>query len=685
MAKIKNLISKQGYDWKFSTVGGVTRVNIENGQDIAHLSELDQKLWTVLSCPVKGLEFDERTLALLDTDHDGKLRVHEVVAASQWLCKVLADMDYLVEGRDSITFGAIRQDTDEGKQVVEAAKMILAKLDVNKDEISLADVKAYMDVYEEKCKAEYSAGETEPYEPPYGEGSDAAEAAVNAVRQKIADWFMRCKLVQFDEDAAGALDVQVEKIAAISAGNLNDSVGEISAYPLARPRKEGLLPLAEGLNPAWQAPMAAVVAAVPELQGKDSVSEEEWNAVVAKVDAYTAWKAAGETAMNEAIATKLGEHAAAIEPVERLLRYCRDYFRLLHNYVVFKDFYRRDDKFLAVFQAGKLYIDQRCCDLCVKVTDMPRSTGTAGKSGIYLLYCHCVAKSGGAQMDIVAALTDGEIGGLHEGKNAIFYDRTGQDWDATITKIVDNPISVRQAFWSPYRKFGNWVTEKITKSASEKESKQFDEMTTKADSASTNLTAKPEDAAAEKKPAAPFDIAKFAGIFAAIGLAFGAIGAALGMLGGFIVEKWYNVIILVAAVVLLISGPSMLLAWLKLRKRNLGPVLNANGWAINSDVKINTTFGKTLTSMAKYPKVVAKDPFADKKMPWWQKCLIWLGVLAVLFLLVFRLTQHRWVWQPKPVEPVAEVVDSVAPEAEAVQATADTVTVEAQAEEAPAE
>ena len=685
MAKIENLISKQGYDWKFSTVGGVTRVNIENGQDIAHLSELDQKLWTVLSCPVKGLEFDERTLALLDSDHDGKLRVHEVVAASQWLCKVLADMDYLVEGRDSITFGAIRHDTDEGKQVVEAAKMILGKLDVNKDEISLADVKAYMDVYEEKCKAEYSAGETEPYEPPYGEGSDAAEAAVNAVRQKIADWFMRCKLVQFDEDAAGALDVQVEKIAAISAGNLNDSVGEISAYPLARPRKEGLLPLAEGLNPAWQAPMAAVVAAVPELQGKDSVSEEEWNAVVAKVDAYTAWKAAGETAMNEAIAAKLGEHAAAIEPVERLLRYCRDYFRLLHNYVVFKDFYRRDDKFLAVFQAGKLYIDQRCCDLCVKVTDMPRSTGTAGKSGIYLLYCHCVAKNGGAQMDIVAALTDGEIGGLHEGKNAIFYDRAGNDWDATITKIVDNPISVRQAFWSPYRKFGNWVTDKITKSASEKESKQFDEMTTKADSASTNLTAKPEDAAAEKKPAAPFDIAKFAGIFAAIGLAFGAIGAALGMLGGFIVAKWYNVIILVAAVVLLISGPSMLLAWLKLRKRNLGPVLNANGWAINSDVKINTTFGKTLTSMAKYPKVVAKDPFADKKMPWWQKCLIWLGVLAVLFLLVFRLTQHRWVWQPKPVEPVAEVVDSVAPEAEAVQATADTVTVEAQAEEAPAE
>ena len=288
-------------------------------------------------------------------------------------------------------------------------------------------------------------------------------------------------------------------------------------------------------------------------------------------------------------------------------------------------------------------------------------------------------------MDIVAALTDGEIGGLHEGKNAIFYDRQGNDWDATVTKIVDNPISVRQAFWSPYRKFGNWVTEKITKSASEKESKQFENMTAKADTASTNLTAAPAEGAApaaDAKKAAPFDIAKFAGIFAAIGLAFGAIGAALGMLGGFITAKWYNVILLVAAVVILISGPSMLLAWLKLRKRNLGPVLNANGWAINSNVKVNTTFGKTLTSMAKYPKIVANDPFADKKMPWWQKCLIWLVVLAVAFLLVFRLTQHRWVWQPKPVaEVVAEAVEEPvqaeeAPVVEASDADAEVAVAE---------
>ena len=686
MAKIKKIIGKEGYDWKFSTVGGVTRVNIESGADIAHLDELDQKLWTVLSCPVKGLEFDERTLSMMDADKDGKIRVNEVVAVSQWLKKVLLDMDYLLDGKDMVHFSTVNGESEEGKQVLEAARLILGKLGLDKQEICLQDVNDYLAVYEEKCKAEYTAAESEPYEPPYGEGSDAAEAAVNAVRTKVADWFMRCKLVQFDEDAAGALDVQVEKIAAISGGNLSDNVAEISAYPLARPQREAMLPLAKGINPAWQGAMATLAGAVSDFAGKESISEDEWNAVVAKIDAYTAWKAAGETAMNEAIAAQLAEHAAAIEPVEKLLRYCRDYYRLLHNYVVFKDFYRRDDKTLAVFQAGKLYIDQRCCDLCVKVSDMGKSTASAGKSGMYLIYCHCVAKNGGAQMDIVAALTDGEIGGLHEGKNAIFYDRQGNDWDATVTKIVDNPISVRQAFWSPYRKFGNWVTDKITKSASEKESKQFDEMTSKADTATTNLTVKTEGAEAEakanEKKAQMFDIAKFAGIFAAIGLAIGAIGGALAALGGFVTDKWYNVILLVAAIVILISGPSMLLAWLKLRKRNLGPVLNANGWAINSNVKVNTTFGKTLTSMAKYPKVVMKDPFAEKKMAWWKKCLIWLVVLAAVFVVGFKLTQHRWVWEPKPVEeqPVAEAVEEAPAAPAEVAEPAAPATEEASAE-----
>ena len=687
---INKLMGKDAYEWKFSTVGGVTRVNIETGADVAHLNELDQKLWTVLSCPVSGLEFDEKTLRLMDSNNDGRIRVGEVVAASQWLTKVLKDMNYLLEGKDCIDFSQVQADSDEGKEVLESAKLILKQLGAEKESISLADVAEYMAGYEEKCKAEYTAANPDPFEPPYGDKSDDAEAAVNALRAKVADWFMRCKLVQFDEEASGVLDVQVEKIASISANNLAASTAEIADYPLARPSKEALLPLNGGINPAWQGQFATLKALVLDVDfaGKESISEEEWNGVLAKVDAYTAWKAAGETAMNEAVAEQLKVHSAAIEPVEKLLRLCRDFFKLLRNFVVFKDFYNRAPGTEAIFQAGVLFVDQRSCELCVKVSDMPKHLATAGKSGLYLLYCHCVSKVLGKEMDIAAAVTDGDIKELHEGKNAVFYDRAGNDWDATITKIIDNPISIRQAFWSPYRKFGNWITEKITKNAQEKEAKQFENMTAKADETSTSLTAKPDDAAAaaakaDEKKAQVFDIAKFAGIFAAIGLALGAIGAALATLGGFIMDKWYNIILLVAAVVIFISGPSMLLAWLKLRKRNIGPLLNANGWAINSVVKINTTFGQTLTSMAKFPKVVGKDPLADKKMAWWKKCLIWIVLLAALFVVVFRLVEHRWVWEPKPVE-VEEVVVEEAVAEDAVAAEAPVVADEA-TEEAPVE
>ena len=684
MAKKNKIVSPSGYEWKFSMVGGVARVNIETADDIAHLYELDQKLWTVLSCPVKGLEFDEKTLAMLDSDKDGRIRVNEVVAAAEWLKKVLRDLNYLLKGNDTIAFSDVQSDTEEGKQVLDAARLILKALGVEKEEISLAEVAEYMAVFEEKCKAEYTAQNAEPFEPPFGEKSEDAEAAVNAVRAKVADWFMRCKLVQFDEESAAALDVQVEKIAAISDSNLSDNVAEIATYPLARPSKEAMLPLVEGLNPAWK----AAIASVKELAGieADSINEEDWNALLAKVDAYTEWKTAGETAMNEAIAARLEEHSAAFAPVEKLLRLCRDFVNLLHNYVVFRDFYDRHDGTEAVFQAGQLYIDQRCCDLCVKIADMPKQLASAGLSGMYLLYCHCVSKTKAEEMDIAAVVTAGDIRNFREGKNGVFYDRQGQDWDATVTKIIDNPISVGQAFFTPYRKFGNWVTDKISKSAEEKESKQFDNMTAKADTASTDLTAKaadgkPADPAAAPKPA--FDIAKFAGIFAAIGLAIGALGVALAAVAKFLVDKWYNPIIAVALVVILISGPSMLLAWLKLRRRNLGPVLNANGWAINSMVKVNTTFGATLTSVAQYPKVVGKDPFAEKKMAWWKKLLIWLVVLAAIALAAFKLTQHRWPWQPEPVATeVVEAVEAPAP-AEAPVPVAEEAAPDA--EEAPAE
>ena len=210
-------------------------------------------------------------------------------------------------------------------------------------------------------------------------------------------------------------------------------------------------------------------------------------------------------------------------------------------------------------------------------------------------------------MTIVAAMTVGEIRNLKVGKNALFYDRQGRDWEAEVVKIIDNPISIGQAFWSPYRKLGEWVSGLITKSAAEKEKKSFADMTAK-------LQTPP--AAGQTSQPAPFDIAKFAGIFAAIGMAIGALGTFLtGLLDevGKIAENgWWAIPALIICILLAISGPSMVLAWMKLRKRNLAPLLNANGWAVNADAIVNVLFGNTLTEQAQYPIMKLKDPFQKK-------------------------------------------------------------------------
>ena len=79
------------YNWSFANVGGVTRVRIQSADDIRHLAELDKKMWTVLSCPVNGLEISADSLSLMDTDGDGKLRLKEVVATAEYLCASLKD------------------------------------------------------------------------------------------------------------------------------------------------------------------------------------------------------------------------------------------------------------------------------------------------------------------------------------------------------------------------------------------------------------------------------------------------------------------------------------------------------------------------------------------------------------------------------------------------------------------
>ncbi len=356
------------------------------------------------------------------------------------------------------------------------------------------------------------------------------------------------------------------------------------------------------------------LATLPADAAVPGMTEEKFAEMGKQIADYEAGKAAAEGANAAALAAAQAQY----KPLEKLLLLCRDFVTLLRNFVSFQDFYAKRGKALlgrgnaqdtpwAIFQAGTLVIDQRACNLCMKVSDMGKHNTQAPDSGMFLIYCNCKHQATGQTMTIVAAMTVGEIRNLKVGKNALFYDRQGRDWEAEVVKIIDNPISIGQAFWSPYRKLGEWVSGLITKSAAEKEKKSFADMTAK-------LQTPP--AAGQAAQPAPFDIAKFAGIFAAIGMAVGALGTFLTSLlsevGKFAENGWWAIPTLIICILLAISGPSMVLAWMKLRKRNLAPLLNANGWAVNADAIVNVLFGNTLTEQAQYPIMKLKDPFQKK-------------------------------------------------------------------------
>ena len=306
----------------------------------------------------------------------------------------------------------------------------------------------------------------------------------------------------------------------------------------------------------------------------------------------------------------------SIRSVERLVRYQRDLFKLANNFVSFREFYSGKKK--AIFQVGTLYLDGRSCELCIKVEDVNAHATYSNSSGVCLAYCQLERNGGAEKMSIAAAFTAGDSDFLMVGRHGIFYDRKGQDWNATIVRISDHPISIRQAFWSPYKKLTKMIGEQMQKLAASRANAVENKMATTVANAPNAVAAVPTPPAIPVKP--PFDVGKFAGIFAAIGLAIGAIGGILAtVVGGILSLEFWQIPLAVIGLMLTISLPSMVLAWFKLKRRNLGPILDACGWAINARVLINIPFGTSLTALPILPSGAHRslvDPYAEEKSVW---------------------------------------------------------------------
>ncbi|MCC7398515.1 MAG: hypothetical protein IT455_15705 [Planctomycetes bacterium] len=706
--------TRSTHRWSFYRAGGVDQVRLDKGADILNLDQLDQKLWVALSCPVKGLEIDTRMLELLDCDGDATVRPPEIIAAVRWLREVLQNADSVAKGQDGVPLASLRTDTSEGKAVLASAKHILKSLGKESPVITVADAEQTAEVFakarrngdgvvppeavedgkaaavaseivaclggaaDRSGKPGFDQGRLDAFYAacadfdawqkkaegdaktvlPFGADTAAAYAAFTAVKAKIDDYFGRCRLAAFDPRALAAVNREQAAYIDAAAKDLSITADEVAHFPLAMVEADKPLPLGKGVNPAWAQKVAAFRDAC--CKGKDTLGEADWAALCGRFAGYAGWQGSkagaaieglGITRVRQILAGKekallqqaisddlaVAGEVDGMTRVEKLARLHRDFHTLLNNYVSFTDFYARRG---AIFQSGTLYLDGRACDMCFHVADAGKHAKMAPMSNAYLAYVDCT-RPGGEKMSVACAFTAGDSDNLFEGRNGIFYDRKGKDWNATITKIVSNPISIRQAFWSPYKKVLRSIQEAIAKKAAD---------------ADANATGKLGAAAAAAGDAAKTGAAppkpKFeVGTIAALGVAVSGIaGVFTALLTGFLdLGAWIPLGIV--GILLAISGPSMFIAWLKLRQRNLGPILDANGWAVNTLTRVNIPLGGSLTELPKIPAGSERsltDPYAPKKSPW-PKVIFVLVLLGLVGFGLYRLNfLHQWLPQYFP-------------------------------------
>jgi hypothetical protein len=700
--------STKEHRFSFYRAGGVDQVRLDDGEDILNLDQLDQKLWVALSCPVSGLEFDKRTLELLDSDGDLHVRPPEILATCRWLRLVLKSANDLVAGKSEVSLANIRTDTEEGRALLASAERALVLIDAkesrtfcaedavaaagkldqaewNGDGVVPPDVikdaadravaeeivtclggvadrsgktginQDLLDQFFEACAAFdtwVKAGEADAKGTrPFGAETESAVAAMDRVQGKIDDYFARCRLAAFDARALTALNREEKDYFTALAGDISLEAKEVAHFPISGIAPGKPLDLRNGVNPAWAGALDTFRTLC--LAGKESLEESAWVALRERVAGHRAWLATKAGCCVESLGiarvrailagkSKAGlkaaiDHDLSIAPeidgltnVEKLGRLQAHFHRLLNNYVSFTDFYARRG---AIFQAGTLHLDGRELDLCFHVNDGAKHTSLAAMAKIYLAYVDCKGKNG-ETMQVACAFTAGDKDNLFVGRNGIFYDRQGRDWDATINKIIDNPISVRQAFWSPYKKVLRWIEEAAAKRAAAAD----EAATAKLHSAAASAG---EAAAGAEPKKSKFDV----GVVAALGVAVGGITAALtGLLDSFFgLGPWIPLGIL--GLILAISGPSMILAWFKLRQRNLGPILDANGWAVNSLTRINLPLGGSLTSISRLPEGAKRslaDPYAPKRSIW-PRLLLALMLLGGVGFGLYRYNfLHQW-------------------------------------------
>ena len=407
---------------------------------------------------------------------------------------------------------------------------------------------------------------------------DLAKLEPSAAEKKaIADWEAKGK----EPDVAVLGDATAAAEAALAAVEpvIDEFFTPPADMPLVTEAPDVALPLRTHLNPKY---LEAIVdfaekCVKPVVGDREELSRLEWKKVKGAFAPYRAW-VASKPVVNAAAKAKLDDE-------ERVLRYKINLAEFLENYVNMRRLYQPGET--AIFQTGTLRIDAKELHLCFHVDGEAAHAALAEKSNCCILYLKLVRPADKAERCVCAVVTAGKVAGLYVGRNGVFCDRDGKFWEAVVTKVVESQVSLREAFWSPWKKMGEGVACAVKKFLGDRQAK--------GEAAAQALVAQP--AAGQNSQAG----AAMASSVAAIGIGIGMVGAAFASLMAVVSSMpWWKILIGIVAIVVVVSLPSVILTWFKLRRRDLCAILNACGWAINRPMKFSMRLARTFTRVARH-------------------------------------------------------------------------------------
>ena len=260
--------------WQFARFGGVTQLVFETADDIINLRQLDQKLWTTLAMPTKGVFFNPETAAILDKDADGFIRPLEILDAVDFLAESLNDVGIIMKDGDSLSFSDIKN-----AEIAKTAEWALKHQGKTGNVISLGDVANEAEVVKSNELGELSDDDSDELRLKkvlalyIKENIDSsgeaifeifnndreqylqntkdlkavsaglevssmvkAVAAFEAVRKKIDDFFVRCKLLKYVNNGNTALTDYSEILKTFTTAELDSSNEKLRELPIAEYR-----------------------------------------------------------------------------------------------------------------------------------------------------------------------------------------------------------------------------------------------------------------------------------------------------------------------------------------------------------------------------------------------------------------------------------------------------------------